>query len=133
MSAGRNFDFQGAGQIQRFSAASFTIRSLMGILIFAFVLIELTSNTGLSFLRVTEGISRSEELCIAAFACSERGCIADMSNDPQRVFLSATREPHTVSLREPHPSNTLRQAMLHNYLRKLMLTSDEFMELLKEC
>jgi hypothetical protein len=50
-----------------------------------------------------------------------------------RVFLSATREPHTVSLREPHPSNTLRQAMLHNYLRKLMLTSDEFVELLKEC
>ncbi len=36
-------------------------------------------------------------------------------------------------LREPHPSDTLRQAMLHNYLRKLMLTSDEFMELLKEC
>ena len=50
-----------------------------------------------------------------------------------RVFLNATREPHTVSLREPHPSDALRQAMLHNYLRKLMLTSDEFMELLKEC
>jgi hypothetical protein len=55
----------------------------MGILILAFVLIELIFNAGLSFLRVTEGISRSEELCIAGFAYSERGCIADMSNDPQ--------------------------------------------------
>ena len=50
-----------------------------------------------------------------------------------RVFLNAMREPRTVSLREPHPSDALRQAMLHNYLRKLMLTSDEFTELLKEC
>jgi hypothetical protein len=47
--------------------------------------------------------------------------------------LQSTRQPTTVSFREPHPGTTLRQATLHNYIRKLMLTSDEFMELLKEC
>jgi hypothetical protein len=52
---------------------------------------------------------------------------------PLRMFFNATREPHTVSLREPHPSDTLRQAMLHDYLRKLMLTPDEFTKLLKGC
>lgn len=51
-----------------------------------------------------------------------------------RVFFNPRREPHTVSFREPHPVDTLRRAMLHNYIRKLMLTSsDEFMELLKKC
>lgn len=50
-----------------------------------------------------------------------------------RVFFNPKREPHTVSFREPHPVDALRRAMLHNYIRKLMLTSDEFMELLKEC
>ena len=50
-----------------------------------------------------------------------------------RVFFNPTRQPTTVSFREPHPGTTLRQATLHNYMRKLMLTSDEFMELLKEC
>jgi hypothetical protein len=48
----------------------------------AFVLIELIFNTGLSFLLVTEGVRLSEELRIAGFAHCERGCIADMSNDP---------------------------------------------------
>jgi hypothetical protein len=28
---------------------------------------------------------------------------------------------------------TTRNITLHSYIRKLMLTSDEFMELLKEC
>ena len=32
-----------------------------------------------------------------------------------------------------YPVGTLRQATLHSYIRKLMLTSHEFMELLKEC
>ena len=50
-----------------------------------------------------------------------------------RVFLNPTREPRTISLREPHPTGTLHPAILHNYIRKLMLTPDEFMELLKEC
>jgi hypothetical protein len=50
-----------------------------------------------------------------------------------RVFFNPTRQPTTVSFREPHPVCTLRQATLHSYIRKLMLTSDEFMELLKEC
>ena len=38
-----------------------------------------------------------------------------------------------ISLREPYPADTLHPAMLHKYIRKLMLTPDEFMELLKEC
>ena len=50
-----------------------------------------------------------------------------------RVFLKPIREPRMISLREPHPADTLRPAILHNYIRKLMLTPDEFMELLKEC
>ena len=50
-----------------------------------------------------------------------------------RVFFHPTREPRNVSLREPPPRDTLWPAMLHNYLRKLMPTSEEFMELPKEC
>jgi predicted RNA binding protein YcfA (HicA-like mRNA interferase family) len=50
-----------------------------------------------------------------------------------RVFLNPTRRPATVSFREPHPHDTLRQTMLHNYIRKLLLTVDEFMALLGEC
>jgi hypothetical protein len=50
-----------------------------------------------------------------------------------RVFLNPTRDPRTISLREPHPSGTLHPAVLRNYIRKLMLTTDEFMKLLKEC
>jgi len=49
------------------------------------------------------------------------------------VFFNPTRQPTTVSFREPHPSDTLRQTALHNYIRKLLLTVDEFMALLKEC
>jgi len=63
----------------------------------AFVLIELIFNTGLSFLHVTERISRSEELCIAGFAYSERGCIADMSNDPQIRLWHVLSFPHARS------------------------------------
>ncbi len=50
-----------------------------------------------------------------------------------RVCFNPARQPATVSFREPHPSDTLRQTMLHNYSRKLLLTVDEFMALLKEC
>ena len=50
-----------------------------------------------------------------------------------RVFFNPARKPATVSFREPHPHDTLRPTALHNYIRKLLLTVDEFMELLEEC
>jgi len=50
-----------------------------------------------------------------------------------RVFFNPVRQPATVSFREPHPHDTLRQTVLHNYIRKLLLTVDEFMALLEEC
>jgi len=50
-----------------------------------------------------------------------------------RVFFNPTRQQTTVSFREPHPRDTLRQTRLHNYIRKLLLTVDEFMALLEEC
>jgi len=34
------------------------------------------------------------------------------------VFLNPARQPATVSFREPHPSDTLRQTALRNYIRK---------------
>jgi predicted RNA binding protein YcfA (HicA-like mRNA interferase family) len=50
-----------------------------------------------------------------------------------RGFFNPARKPTTVSFREPHPHDTLRQTVLHNYIRKLLLTVDEFMALLEEC
>jgi len=45
------------------------------------------------------------------------------------VFFNPARKPNTVSFREPHRADTLRQTALH----KLLLTVDEFMALLEEC
>jgi hypothetical protein len=50
-----------------------------------------------------------------------------------RVFFNASREPHTVSFREPHPGDTMGPRNLRKNVRKLMLKPDEFMELLREC
>jgi hypothetical protein len=49
------------------------------------------------------------------------------------VFFNPASKPTTLSFREPHPSDTLRQTMLHNYIHKLLLTADEFLALLEEC
>jgi hypothetical protein len=49
------------------------------------------------------------------------------------LFASASRSPQLVSLREPHPGQNMRQRLLHEYLRKLLLTPDEFMQLLEDC
>ena len=38
-----------------------------------------------------------------------------------------------VSFREPHPGDGLHQPMLRQYLRKLLLSPDEFMQLLENC
>ncbi len=49
------------------------------------------------------------------------------------MFFNPARKPNSVLFREPHPGDTLRQTMLHNYIRKLLLTMDEFLALLEEC
>ena len=50
-----------------------------------------------------------------------------------RVFFNPARQPATVSFREPHPGDTLRQTALHKNIRKPQLAVDEFMALLEEC
>jgi hypothetical protein len=49
-----------------------------------------------------------------------------------RSFCNPSRIPNVVSFREPHPGQNMRQRMLHEYLRKLLLSSDEFIQLLDE-
>jgi hypothetical protein len=43
------------------------------------------------------------------------------------------RSPNVVSFREPHPGQNLRRTSLRECLRKLLLSSDEFMQLLEVC
>ncbi len=50
-----------------------------------------------------------------------------------RSFRNSTRNPNVVTFREPHPGQNVRQTMLHEYLRKLLLSPDEFMRLLEDC
>lgn len=50
-----------------------------------------------------------------------------------RSFRNPARSPSIVTFREPHPGQNVRQRMLHEYLRKLLLSPDEFMRLLKDC
>ncbi len=50
-----------------------------------------------------------------------------------RSFCNLSRSPQVVLFREPHPGHNMSQRMLHEYLRKLPLTSDEFIRLLDEC
>jgi predicted RNA binding protein YcfA (HicA-like mRNA interferase family) len=50
----------------------------------------------------------------------------------KRYFINPARNPTSVSLREPHPRDNLRQGTLRIYLQKLQLTEDEFMRLLEK-
>ena len=50
-----------------------------------------------------------------------------------RSFFFPSRNPRLVSLREPHPGQNMRQRVLYEYLRKLLLTPDQFMQLLEDC
>jgi hypothetical protein len=50
-----------------------------------------------------------------------------------RSFVNPGRNPNVVSLREPHLGDNLGQAMLREYLRKLLLDPNEFMHLLADC
>ncbi len=38
-----------------------------------------------------------------------------------RSFPNVTRNPNVVTFREPYPGQNMRQTMLHEYLRKLLL------------
>jgi hypothetical protein len=49
-----------------------------------------------------------------------------------RSFSNPGRDPNVVSFREPHPGHNMRQQMVHEYLRKLLLTPDEFTRLLDD-
>jgi hypothetical protein len=50
-----------------------------------------------------------------------------------RSFCNPSRSPQVVSFREPHSGQNMRQRMLHEYLRKLLLSPNEFIRLLEEC
>ena len=49
------------------------------------------------------------------------------------LFASPRRNPRLVSLREPYPGQNMRQRMLHEYLRKLLLTRGEPVVLTSSC
>ena len=50
-----------------------------------------------------------------------------------RSFFNPTRNPNVVTFREPHPGQNVRQPMLREYLRKLGVAPDEFIQLLRAC
>jgi hypothetical protein len=50
-----------------------------------------------------------------------------------RSFANPGRTPNVVSLREPHPGQNLRPPALREYLRKLLLDEDEFLQILEDC
>jgi len=50
-----------------------------------------------------------------------------------RSFMNPERIPNLVSFREPHPGQNLRPPMLRMCLRKLLLSPDEFVQLLEDC
>ena len=50
-----------------------------------------------------------------------------------RSFMNSERIPNLVSFREPHPGQNLRRTVLREYLRKLLLSPDELMQLLEDC
>jgi predicted RNA binding protein YcfA (HicA-like mRNA interferase family) len=51
----------------------------------------------------------------------------------ERSFVNPGRIPSVVSFREPHPGQNLRPPVLRKSLRKLLLSPDEFMQLLEDC
>jgi len=50
-----------------------------------------------------------------------------------RWFSNPARHPNVVSFHEPHPGDNLHEATLHKCVRKLHLSPDDFVELLKNC
>ena len=47
-----------------------------------------------------------------------------------RQFFSPTHNPNLISFHEPHPGDTLHKATLCDSLRRLKLSTDEFVQLL---
>jgi predicted RNA binding protein YcfA (HicA-like mRNA interferase family) len=50
-----------------------------------------------------------------------------------RSFFNPSRHPNVVTFREPHPGQDVRATMLREYLRKLLIAPDEFIQLLRDC
>jgi predicted RNA binding protein YcfA (HicA-like mRNA interferase family) len=50
-----------------------------------------------------------------------------------RVFHSQHREPKLVTFHEPHGKDPIRTGTLREYIRKLDLTKEQFLEILKDC
>ena len=50
-----------------------------------------------------------------------------------RSFFNPRRSPNVISFREPHPGDDLRPQALREYLRKLGVAPDEFIQLLEDC
>ncbi len=50
-----------------------------------------------------------------------------------RALYSETRDPAIVTFHEPHGKDSLREGTLREYLRKLRLSKEQFLEILREC
>jgi len=49
-----------------------------------------------------------------------------------RLFSNPTRNPNLISLRQPHPGDTIHPGALYEFLHRLQLSPDEFTELLRK-
>lgn len=50
-----------------------------------------------------------------------------------RWFSNPARQPNVVSFHEPHTGDSLHEGRLHECIRKLQLSPEDFVELLKNC
>jgi len=49
-----------------------------------------------------------------------------------RLFSHPSRNPSLISLHEPHPGDTIHPGTLHNFLQRLQMSPEEFIELLRK-
>ena len=71
----------------------------------------------------------------ASYLFSESSATPSQKTKPGsvRAFRNPIRDPNVAAFREPHPGQNVRQRMMHESLRKLLLSPDEFMQLLEHC
>ncbi|MBZ5629689.1 MAG: type II toxin-antitoxin system HicA family toxin [Acidobacteriia bacterium] len=50
-----------------------------------------------------------------------------------RSFHNPAREPKVVTFHEPHGKDSIRLGTLREYIEKLLLKKEEFLQLLKNC
>jgi len=50
-----------------------------------------------------------------------------------RSFYSKNRQPSVVTFHEPHGKDAIRDGTLREYIRKLQITREQFLEILKSC